>query len=701
MDRRDFVKVAGTVAMAAAVPGRVWSSLSGRTEEEIEKRIAELLSKMTLDEKIEQMAGKITITHMAKRMLLPNYADTWDTPENKRLDIPSFKCVDGPRGVGTGETTCFPQGMMRGATWDPELEEKIGDVMGYEARSKNVNVVLSPCINVLWHPKWGRAQETYGEDPLHLGKMGAAHVVGLQKHVMATPKHFAANNIEDSRFYVNVSMEERTLREIYLPHFKMCVDAGAASIMSAYNDLMGELCAHNEFLLRHILKGEWGFDGFVMSDWIQAVEDATEAANGGLDLEMPTPENFGRDLKKAVKAGKVTEETIDEAVTRILRAKLRYITPDFTEGYDRGKIASSSHVAVALDAARKGITLLKNDGGALPLSRGAVEKIVVAGKLADDNNTGDRGSSAVRSPYVVTPLQGLKEKAGNVKIDYAKTKMALAAKADGADAIVVVAGYNWKDEGEFIPIVGFGGDRDQLGLNKDDIEMIEAAAGLSDRVIVVLMGGSAITMEGWHDKAEAIVMAWYAGMEGGTALAEVLFGDVNPSGRLPIVFPRSEGQLYEFDNEAEEVWYDYYHGYRYFDKKGLDPLYHFGHGLSYTTYEFSDLEVSPKKISEDGKIKATVKVKNTGDAAGEEVVQLYVGYEGPAVDRPVKDLKAFGRVALSPGEEKTVTLEVAAQDLAYYDQDRASWTVEKIGYKVLVGQSSKKEDLLEEKFRIA
>jgi len=699
--RREFLMTVGAGAAAMAMPGALWAALSGLSDDEIERQIKDLVGQMTLDEKLAQMHGEVNLRELARRMR-EGIREPWPTADNTRLGIPGLRCIDGPRGVGTGQPTCFPVGMARGATWDPILEEQVGSVMGYEARALGANVLLEPCINLLRHPSWGRAQETYGEDPYHLGVMAANNVQGVQKHLMACAKHFAANSIEISRFYVNVVMDERTLREIYLPHFKACVDAGVASVMSAYNDLNGYLCAENPHLLRDILKGDWGFQGFVVSDWSQATENAVAAAKGGLDLEMPTGEHFGASLKRAVKAGKVSEAVINEAVTRILRQKLKFIAPDFQAGYDRSRVASREHAEVALEVARKGIVLLKNEKSALPLDRDQVRKLAVVGGLADVGNIGDKGSSNVTPPYVITPLQGIQAKVGkSLEVIYEAGKDLGKAKeaAKAADAVVIVVGLTSEDEGE-----GgyFYGDRSSLNLHKQDEKLIQAVVEANPRCIVVMEGGAAITVEAWQDQVPAILMAWYPGMEGGNAIAELLFGEVNPSGKLPCVFPKSMADLPRFQPRARKVHYDSYHGYRYQDRKGLEPAFPFGFGLSYTTYQYSNLRLDQKTIGKSGKLTMQVDVTNTGERAGEEVVQLYVGYHGSKVDRPVKELKGFGRVALQPGETKTVTLELRAQDLAYYNMNRNAWEVEEIEYLVSVGPSSRAEDLqLRETFRIA
>ncbi|MFH1538997.1 MAG: glycoside hydrolase family 3 C-terminal domain-containing protein [bacterium] len=675
--------------------------VSAGTYEEREGRIGELLSGMTLDEKIGQMSGGAGLPRLLKRY---NSA-TYDSGENKRLGIPPVRFTDGPRGVALNRSTCFPVSMARGATWDAELEERVGSAMGVESRAQGANFNGGVCINLLRHPGWGRAQETFGEDPHHVGAMGAAMTAGLQKHVMACVKHFAANSIENARFRVDVRVDERTLREVYLPHFRKCVEAGAASIMSAYNRLNGKFCGHNDHLIRDILKGDWKFDGFVISDFMFCVRNGRAAANAGLDMEMPLTIHYGGRLKRAVSRGDVPARTIDEAVTRILRQKARFAAIGDPAGYGPECVACREHTGLALEVARRGIVLLKNENGALPLRRDGIRTIAVIGEPADRANLGDRGSSSVYPPYKVTPLEGIRNRAGdsvNVIYDRGGNLSDARRIAAGADAVIIVAGLTFKDEGEFIPpVYHIGGDRTNLNLPRAQEKLINAVAAENDRCIVVLEGGSAITMEAWVESAEAILMAWYPGMEGGNAIAEVLFGDVNPSGKLPLTFPKSADQLVHFDKRARRIDYEYYHGYRHFDRDGLEPLFPFGFGLSYTKYEYGNLRLDSKETGKSGKVEASVDVTNSGDMGGEEVVQLYIGYKGSKVDRPIKELKGFGRVALEPGETKTLALEVKAEDLACYNTESGGWEVEKIEYVVHVGPSSRREDLsLRDTFKI-
>ncbi|MFA6449504.1 MAG: glycoside hydrolase family 3 C-terminal domain-containing protein [bacterium] len=653
-----------------------------------EELIKKLVGRMTLDEKLFQMGGGARL-----KDLISYGSATFRAGGCKRLGIPALEFTDGPRGVVLNESTCFPVTMARGASWDAELEERVGAAIGQEARAQGANLTGAVCINLLRHPGWGRAQETYGEDTHHLGEMGSALTLGIQRHIMACVKHYAANSIENARFWVDAQADERTLREVYLPHFKKCIDAGAASVMGAYNRLNGTHCCHSRRLLTEILKEEWGFDGFVVSDWTFGLR-SSDAADAGLDIEMPNGLFFGFPLKSRIKRGAVPVSLIDAAVARIIRQSARQAERGAGEDYGRARVACREHTDLALEAARKGIVLLKNSNGALPLARENIRSIAVIGELADTPNIGDNGSSDVHPPYVVTPLEGLRNRAGGaVSVTYESGKRLDRVKsaAREADAVVVVVGLTKDDEGEFI--FTKGRDRTRLSLSPDHEQLIKAAASANSNCIVVLEGGSAITVENWIDDAAAVLMVWYPGMEGGNALADIIFGDVNPSGKLPITFARSKEQLPPFDRWARKQRYEYLAGYKRFDANRHEPRFAFGFGLSYTSYSYENLKIEPGRIDENGAARFSADITNTGKIAGEEIAQVYVGYPQSKVERPLRELKAFRRVALEPGERKTVTFEISARDLAYYDAASSKWVVEKAEYTVFAGASSREKDL--------
>lgn len=437
-----------------------WGALESRkpfAEQEVEENAKNQLSQMTLAEKIDQMSGDIPMFPGILELQFAYNKRPYPAGKNRRLGIPGIRFSDGPRGVVMYRSTCFPVSMARGATWDTDLEERIGDAIGVEARSQGANFFGGVCINLLRHPAWGRAQETYGEDPYHLGEMGAALVRGAQRHVMACIKHFAANSMENARFKVDVRIGERALREVYLPHFKRCIDAGAASVMSAYNRVNGDYCGHNRRLLTDILKKEWGFAGFVISDFLLGVRDTVAAAEGGMNIEMPFTLHFGKRLLRQVRKGRVPEERIEDAVLRILRQKLRFAKIGEPDRYGRHAVGCEAHRRLAREAAVKSIVLLKNDavgpGGSplLPVDASRPGRIVLIGKLAVSGNTGDSGSSMVRPPYVVTPLEGIRAAAvPGIEVSWHNGRnLATAAEAARrADMAIVIAGYTHRQEGE-------------------------------------------------------------------------------------------------------------------------------------------------------------------------------------------------------------------------------------------------------------
>jgi len=635
-----------------------------------DERVEVVLSGMTLAEKVEQMAG------------FPPGAESFATPDNEKAGIRGFKFRDGPRGVRleSGTATCFPVAVARAATWDPELERRVGEAIGSEVRGLGHNFLLAPTVNTLRHPGWGRAQETYGEDPWLVGVMGTASVLGIQKHVGACVKHFSCNNIEDTRMTNNAVVDEQNLRENYTRQFEMIVkDADVACVMAAYNKVNGAYCCENEPLLRNLLKGRWDFDGFVVSDWL-ATQSTVESALGGLDVEMPY-RFFYDGLQLAVGSGQVPEDVIDEAVERILRIKFKLGFALLSEPYkgDPDVVEGPEHIALAREAAVKAMVLLKNVGGALPIDRKAVKKIAVVGQFATEARLGDAGSSNVFPSYAITPLMGIKAAAGK-GVEVVTSKDATAAKE--ADVAVVVVALTQQDEGE---AWNGGGDRDSLDLPAEQEKLIIETAKVCDRTVVVMEAGGPITMEKWKKSADAIVMAWYPGMEGGRAIADVLFGDENFTGRLVQTWPVKWEDEPEFGNHQDETKFEYYHGYRHFDHKGIEPLFPFGFGLSYTTFAYSNLVLPCQAITPAGRLVVTVDVENTGAVDGVAVPQLYVGYPETGAKRPQKELKGFAGVALKAGEKVTVEIPVNIRDLAYFDAKKHAWVVEKVRHELHVG----------------
>ena len=705
------------------------------TPSQIEERSGALRDRLTLDEKISLMHGQFSLWPGLAAMTAPGgYSSRfWVAGEVERLGIPGIRFTDGPRGVILDGGTTFPVSMARGAAWDPALEERIGDAIGREIRALGGNYFGGVCINLLRHPAWGRAQETYGEDPCHLGAMGAALTRGVQRHVMACAKHFALNSMENARFKVDVTIDPRALHEVYLPHFKRAVDAGVASVMSAYNSMNGEWCGQNRELLTGVLKARWGFQGFVITDFIFGMRDAKKAALAGQDIEMPFGALYRRDLKGLVERGEVPRERIDDAALRILREQVRFGQGRDPRDYGPEVVGCEAHRRLAREAAQKSIVLLKNEGGLLPLRN--ERRIAVLGRLADTPNTGDGGSSNTRPSYVVTPLEGLRAALGDgvelVHDDGSDPERAAAA-ARGADAALIVVGYAHADEGEYIPPDIFaefapsfpppgpedaafaegpqggdmdtgmplGGDRERLSLNPRDEALIEAVTAANPRTIVAVMAGSAVIMEAWAKRAQAILMLWYPGQEGGHAFADVITGKVSPSGKLPCTFPARAEDLPLFDRNATRITYDLWHGYRKLERDGAAPAFPFGFGLSYTNFGYAGLRLASEELRAADTLEATVEVTNTGAVAGEEVVQLYVAAEGSKVERAPKELKAFERVALSPRETRTVRLSVPAAELAYFDPATSGWVVERIAYSAIVGRHAADPDALRARFRI-
>lgn len=702
---------------------------------QIDTRARELVGRLTLDEKLGLMDGDTPFWPGLAEMMAPGgYGSRpWVAGAVPRLGIPGVRFVDGPRGIIMKGATTFPVSMARGAAWDPALEERVGDAIGRELRALGGNFFGGVCINLLRHPAWGRAQETYGEDPRHLGALGAALTRGVQRHVMACVKHYALNSMENARFKTDVMIDPRALHEVYLAHFRAVVDVGVASVMSAYNSVNGEWCGQNRALLTGILKEQWGFEGFVITDFIFGMRDALKAALAGQDIEMPFSMHFRGRLKALVQRGEVPLSRIDDAALRILRQQVRFAQGRNPADYTPDVVGSAGHRQLAREAAQKSIVLLKNENAALPLT--GVRKLAVVGRLASIPNTGDGGSSNTQPAYVVTPLEGLRAAlgAGEIHFDNGADPDRAAQAAKSADAAVVIVGYTHEDEGEFIPpdmipmfaklfpkptpeedpiaqrILpgtgvqqgGFspGGDRQRLTLHPRDELLIQTVAAANPRTIVVLMVGSAVITEAWRARVPAILVLWYPGMEGGHALADVLLGRVNPGGRLPCTFPKRAEHLPFFDRDATEITYDLWHGYRKLARDGVEPAFPFGFGLSFTTWKHANLRLAQTELASSDTLQAIVDLTNTGAVAGDEVVQLYVSALGSQVERAPCELKAFTRVSLAPGETRTVTLHVPVADLAFYDAARG-WVVESIEYDALIARHAHDPSGLRVRFRV-
>jgi beta-glucosidase len=691
------------------------------SREHVEEKAQALLEQMTLKEKVWMLNGNwdpIGSFVKYQNRYNPIPIETNGCP---RLGISPIAFTDGPRGVVMDHSTCFPVSMARGASFDPSLEKRIGDVIGKEARAQGANYFGGVCINLLRHPAWGRSQETYGEDPFLLGEMGKALTEGVQAHnVIACIKHYAVNNIENSRFWVSVKADERTMREVYLPHFKKCIDAGAASVMGAYNLFNGDHCCESRTLLTDILRDDWGFEGFVISDFVAGVRDTKKAIEAGLDIEMPMPIHYQRNLLKAVEDGRVSEETVNTAVFRVLRTLLVFENTPEKMAYSMDLVASKAHTELAREVAEKSMVLIKNAKGVLPFQK-SVKRILIAGELGNRANTGDAGSSKIDAPYVVTPLEGLRNYFGAgaeiVLCDESELDSA-ADEAARADCVIIAVGNDKYDEGEYIgpdtnddfsfmeavvkgyenmgkSVSGFGGpmpgedgakggDRKSLSLKPAQIELIKRIGSINPNTVVVLIGGGMIMTREWEDTVPAIMYSWYSGMEGGNALSRILFGDVNPSGKLPFTIPQEQSHLPYFSNTDAEITYDLYHGYTLLDKQGHQPAYPFGFGLSYTTWEYG----KPRIDKRNNHVMVTVDLMNAGDVAGAEVVQVYVGIKQSAVDRQKKLLKGFEKVYLEPGQSVTVSIPVDLDELRYFSNEQRKWIFEPGTYSFYVGSSS-------------
>ncbi len=634
-----------------------------------------------------------------------------------RLGIPGIRFSDGARGVVIGSSTAFPVTMARAATWDPSLEEQVGLAIGLETRARGANYSASVCVNLLRHPGWGRAQECYGEDPVLTARMGSAMTRGLQVNVMACVKHFALNSIENERFEVDVLVDDHALHEVYLPHFKAVVDAGADSVMTAYNRVRGEYMDMNRPLLTDVLRHEWGFTGFVTSDWVFGTHDAVASLQAGMDVEMPLRLLRARELPAALRSGAITRATVLRSAHRILRTLVQRAASREPSDPGDDVVASPSHRTLARNVATESIVLLKNDAvgtaPVLPL-RAEVRHLAVVGRAATRANLGDHGSSRVRPPATVSPLQGLREALPTVRITTPSgpSTRAAAVAAAAADTAIVVVGLDEHDEGESVVTAGVevgilsrtfrsgplralligvahlasrfvrGGDRGSLDLRPSDVELIRAVAAANPRTVVVLVGGSAILTETWRARVPAILLAWYGGMEGGRALASVLTGDAEPGGRLPFVVPTNADHLPPFDITAKSVVYDDRWGQRMLDADGHSAAFPFGFGLGYTvmTHQLVDHHF------DDAGGSAEVLVRNTGDREGTTVVQVYAA--DVSLEHPVAQLIGFQKVTLAGHAEAVLTVDLDAGPTLRRDPETRRWSPREGEWAIVAAQHS-------------
>ena len=664
------------------------------TKEKLREVADLLVREMTVKEKIRMLRGHamgVTVKNLFSGRFYN--AEAYPAGGCKRLGIPPVMFTDGPRGIVMKKCTCFPVSMLRGASFDDELEYRVGEVFAKEASALDANLFAGVCINLLRNPMWGRAQETYGEDPYLLGRMGAALTKAMQNNgIIACPKHYALNSIEDLRFSVNAIADERTLHEVYLPHFKKCIDAGAMSVMGAYNKVNGTYACENKELLTDILRDKWGFEGFTLSDFFYGIYNGARSLKAGMDVEMPYILHYAT-LGLSLKKGDISEKDLDTAAARVLRALISTL-PAYKK-QPESVILSKEHIALARETATKGMVLLKNKDKALPVAGG--KKIAVVGRYADKRNMGDHGSSNVYSPYAVTPYGGLCNRFGSENVCvYNGCDVSEAVKVSSeCDYILVCVGSDWLQEGEFLVNLGnvkkkpkgSGGDRVDLRIPEEDVKLIKGLAGLGKKLVVNIMGGSAYIIKDWIDCADAVLMSFYSGLEGGNALADILSGDVSPAGKLPFTVaenPEDYPPFLHIGTENKDIEYGYYHGYTLFDKLGKKPHFSFGFGLSYTEFEIKPVSVTKT----DGKIVVCLSVENKGDYDSDEVVQLYVGSNNTEKDRPVKLLKGFRRVGVKAGETVITQVSADVDDIRFYNPETAQWELDG-SYTVYIGTDSR------------
>ncbi len=701
-----------TAAKAQATPACPWMDASKPTEQ----RISELLAKMTIDDKIQMVHQKDPIwTHGGTAGFIPG---------NPALCIPDLVLNDAGQGVGdmTVNTTAFPSGIAQASSWDENLQHQLGKAIGNEAWHKGINVQLAPDVNIARFPRNGRNSEAFGEDPYFAGRTGVAEIKGIQDNpVLATVKHFALNNHEVNRMTVSSDASNRVIHEIYTPAFEAAVKQGhTGSVMCSYNRINGVYACENSKTQNDILKGEFGFDGFIMSDW-GGTHSTVDSALNGMDMEMDLAPGkyFGDALKTAVTDGKVPQARLDDMVARILR-------PMFREGIfehpaaplpeaSAANVETPDDVALARKVSEEGTVLLKNDKNQLPLTAQGTRIAVIgpaAGQGGAEQSYNTGGSAHIPEagphPHVVSPLAGIQQRAtaNNDIVTYAdgSSQADAIAAASAADVAVVVVG-DGESEGNDRPDLTLANAKfctlagcPPYGSGADQDALVKAVAAANPNTVVVLDTGGPMLMP-WLGDVKSVLEAWFPGQEDGNAIAAILFGDVNPSGKLPETFPKSEKDLptktpaqYPGVNDAKGVPHAAYSeglqvGYRWYDSQNIDPLFPFGFGLSYTTFTIDGMKVKAAPGSATGAT-VTVKVTNTGSRSGAEVPQLYVGMPKAATEPP-KQLKGYEKIALAPTETKTATFKLDQRSFSHWSDSSNGWTVAKGCYTLMVGSSSR------------
>ena len=718
-------KIIGVIACGLFLNAAAASSqVTDKEKVQMEKRIEKLIKKMTLEEKVGLLHGN----------------SKFYVAGVERLGIPEWSLSDGPHGVRAeinrhdwayagwtnDSASYFPTGTAFAAAWNPELAYRRGEVLGEEARWRKKDVLLGPGVNIIRSPLCGRNFEYMSEDPYMNSVLAVAYIKGLQsRDVACSVKHFAVNNQETNRTTVDVECSERALREIYLPAFKAAVqEGGALTVMAAYNKFRGEFCAENNYLVRKILRNEWGFDGVYVTDW-GAAHSTVPSMEAGLDLEMGTLIDkyedwyYANPLIEAVKSGKVPMSLVDEKVGDVLRVMIKTNVLDPKKRFGPGSMNTKEHQQATYDAAAEAIVLLKNQNNLLPLDFSSIKSLAVIGDNATRKHSNGGLSSEIKAVYEVTPLEALRAKWGDkVDIRFAQGYEKLSTFVEGSnngqssgtfssktqesDALLKEAVEVARTSDVALLVCGLNHDYDTESfdrLNMDipygQVELIQEVVKANPRTIVVMIAGSPLNMAAVDICSPAIVWAWFNGMEGGNALVDVLSGKVNPSGKMPFTTPVSLDQspahaLGNFPGRDLKVNYeeDILVGYRWFDTKGLPVVYPFGYGLSYTTFDYSNLNTDKETYDQADTIQATFTLTNTGDRGGAEVAQLYVSDPVCSVMRPVKELKGFKKVFLKPGESRRITLDIPVSSLAFYSEAQSQFVVEPGEFILQLGASA-------------